>query len=118
MGTRHTLCGCRLRKKIDQERDASHTAWTPTSPDVAEFQKTRTRMSPNDQISTRQRVLVVSANVPPRVGAMDSEEARRTQANVNRAQRRAKEQYQAVPPCALDLCLEFEEVGLLTINSP
>jgi hypothetical protein len=40
------------------------------------------------------------------------------QANVNHAQRRAEEQCQAVPPCAGDLRLEFEEAGLLTFNSP
>jgi hypothetical protein len=49
---------------------------------------------------------------------MDSEEARRIQANANRAQRRAEEQRQAAPPCAHDLRLEFEEVGLPTFNSP
>jgi hypothetical protein len=62
--------------------------------------------------------LVVSANDPPRVGATDSEEARRIQANANRAQRRAEEQRQAVPPCARDLRLEFEEAGFPTFNSP
>jgi hypothetical protein len=61
---------------------------------------------------------VVSSNDPPWVGAADSEEARRIQANMNRAQRRAEEQHQAVPPCARDLHLEFEEAGLPTFNSP
>jgi hypothetical protein len=32
-GARHTLRGCQLRKKIDQERDASLAAWTPTPSD-------------------------------------------------------------------------------------
>jgi hypothetical protein len=36
-GTRQTLCGCRLQKKIDQERDASRAVWAPTSPDDGEF---------------------------------------------------------------------------------
>jgi hypothetical protein len=116
-GARHTLCGCRLRKKIDQERDTSRAVQAPTSPDDSEFQKARIRISPNDQRSTRRRVLVVSANDPPRVGATDSEEARRIRANVNRAQRRAEEKRQAVPPCAHDLRLEFEEAGLPTFNS-
>jgi hypothetical protein len=62
--------------------------------------------------------LVVSANDPPRVGATDSEEASRIQANANRAQRRAEEQRQVVPPCARDLRLKFEEAGLPTFNSP
>jgi hypothetical protein len=61
---------------------------------------------------------VVSVNDPPWVGVTDSEEARRIQANVNRAQRRAEEHRQATPLCARDLCLEFEEVGLPTFNSP
>jgi hypothetical protein len=60
---------------------------------------------------------VVSANDPPRVSATDSEEARRIQANANRAQRRVEEQRQAVPPCARDLRLEFEEAGLPMFNS-
>jgi hypothetical protein len=49
---------------------------------------------------------------------MDSEEARRTQGNSNRTQRRVEEQCQAVPPCARDLRLVFEEVGLLMFNDP
>jgi hypothetical protein len=93
-------------------------SWAPTSPDDDEFQNARIRISPNDQRSTRRRVLVVSANDPPGVGATDSEEARRIQANVNRAHRRAEEQRQAVPPCSRDLRLEFEEAGLPTFNSP
>jgi hypothetical protein len=105
-----------LRKKIDRERDASHGAGTPTSPDVAEFQKAQIRVSPNDQRSTRRRVLVVLANEPPRVGATDSKEARRIQGNADRAQRQVEEQRQAIPPCARDLRLEFEEAGLLTFN--
>jgi hypothetical protein len=36
-GERHTLRGCRLWKKIDQECDVSRTARTPTSLDVGEF---------------------------------------------------------------------------------
>jgi hypothetical protein len=54
----------------------------------------------------------------PRVSATDFEEACRIQANANRAQRRAREQCQEVPPCARDLRLEFQEVGLPTFNSP
>jgi hypothetical protein len=46
-GARHTLRGCRLRKKIDQDRDASRAAKTPTSPDDGEFQKVRIRISSN-----------------------------------------------------------------------
>jgi hypothetical protein len=84
-GARHTLRGCRLRKKIDQERDVSRATQAPTSPDGGEFQKARIRISLNDQRSTRRHVLVVSANDPPRVGATDSEEARQIQANANRA---------------------------------
>jgi hypothetical protein len=57
-------------------------------------------------------------NDPSRVGATDSEEARRIQANANRAQRRAEEQRQTVPPCAHDLRLEFEEAGLQMFDSP
>jgi hypothetical protein len=110
-GARHTLRGCRLRKKIDQECDGSCATQTPKSPDVGEFQKAWIRISPNDQRSTRRRVLVAS-------GATDSEEACRIQANANRAQRRAEEQHQAVPPCAHDLRPEFEEARLLTFNSP
>jgi hypothetical protein len=49
---------------------------------------------------------------------MDSEEARRIQANANHAQRWAEEQRQAVPPCARDLRLELEEAGLPMFNSP
>jgi hypothetical protein len=90
-GARHTLRGCQLRKKIDQERDASRTARTPTSPEVGEFQKAQICISPNDQRSTWRCILVVSANDPPQVGATDSEEARRIQASTNRARRRAKE---------------------------
>jgi hypothetical protein len=47
-GAQHTLRGCRLRKKIDQERDASSTVRTPTSPDDGEFQKSQICTSPND----------------------------------------------------------------------
>jgi hypothetical protein len=79
------LCCCRLRKKIDQERDVARATLAPTSPDGGEFQKARILISPNDQRSTRQRVLVVSANDPPRVGVTNSEEARRIQANANSA---------------------------------
>jgi hypothetical protein len=61
---------------------------------------------------------VVSANDPSRVDLMDSEEARRIQANANRAQRRAEKQCQVVPPCARDLRLEFEEAGLPMFNNP
>jgi hypothetical protein len=117
-GAWHTLYGCQLQKKIDQERVASRATRAPTSLDDDEFQKARIRISPNGQISTRSRVLVVSANDPPRVGVIDSEEARRIQANANRAQRRAEEQRQAVPPCACDLRLEIEEAGLPTFSSP
>jgi hypothetical protein len=117
-GAQHTLRGCWLRKKIDQERDASCTVRAPTSLDDGEFQKARIRISPNGQRSTKWRVLVVSANDPPRVGVTHSEEARQSQANVNRAQRRAEEQCQAVSPSARDLRLEFEEAGLPTFNSP
>jgi hypothetical protein len=60
---------------------------------------------------------VVSANDTPQVGATDSEEARRIQANTNRTQRRAEEQRQAAPPCACDLRLEFDEAGLPMFNS-
>jgi hypothetical protein len=35
-GARHTLRGCRLRKKIDQER-LPRTTQTPASPDGGEF---------------------------------------------------------------------------------
>jgi hypothetical protein len=64
-GARHTLCGYRLQKKIDQERNASRGVRTPTSPNVGEFQKAQIRIPPNDQSSTRQFVLLVSANEPP-----------------------------------------------------
>jgi hypothetical protein len=97
-GARHTLRGCRLRKKMDRERDVVRATQAPTSPDGGEFQKARIRISPNNQRSTRRRVLVVSANDPPRVGVTDSEEARRIQANANCAQRRVEDQRQAVPP--------------------
>jgi hypothetical protein len=46
-GAWHTLRGSRLRKKIDQERDASRAAQAPMSPDDGEFQKARIRISPN-----------------------------------------------------------------------
>jgi hypothetical protein len=46
-GTLHTLRGCRLRKKINQERDASRAAWAPVSPDDGEFQRVRIRISHN-----------------------------------------------------------------------
>jgi hypothetical protein len=55
------------------------------SPHVGEFQRARIHISPNDQRSTRRRILVVSANDPPQVGMTDSEEARLIQANANRA---------------------------------
>jgi hypothetical protein len=84
-GAHHTLHGCRLRKKIDQECDASRATQAPTSLDGGEFQKAQIRISPNDQRSTWCRVLVVSVSDPPRVAATDSEEARRIQANANRA---------------------------------
>jgi hypothetical protein len=45
-GARHTLRGCRLRRKIDEERDV-RTTQAPTSPDDGEFQKFRIRTSPN-----------------------------------------------------------------------
>jgi hypothetical protein len=112
------IIGYRLRKKIDKERNVVRSMQTPTSLDSGEFQKARIRISPNSQRSTRQRVLVVSANDPPRVGATDFEEARRIQAKANRAHRRAEEQRQAVPPCARDQRLEFEEAGLPTFNNP
>jgi hypothetical protein len=43
---------------------------------------------------------------------------RRIQANTNCTQRRVAEQHQAVPSCACNLRLEFEEAGLSTFNSP
>jgi hypothetical protein len=49
---------------------------------------------------------------------MESEEARRIQANANCTQRRAEEQCQAAPSCACDIRLGFEEAGLPTSNSP
>jgi hypothetical protein len=49
---------------------------------------------------------------------MDSEEARRIQANANRTQRHAEEQRRAVPSCACELRLEFKEAGLPTFNRP
>jgi hypothetical protein len=42
-GTWHTLRGCRLRKKIDQECDASRGVWTPRLQTSAQI-----RVSPND----------------------------------------------------------------------
>jgi hypothetical protein len=117
-GARYTLCGCRLQKKIDQERDVSRATQAPTSPDGGEFQKVRICISPNDQRSTQWHVLVVSTNDPPRVEATDSEEARWIQANAIRTQRLAEDQHQAVPLCARDLRLDFEEAGLQTFNSP
>jgi hypothetical protein len=47
-GARHTLHGCQLRKKIDQERDVACATQTPTSPNGGEIQKARIRISPND----------------------------------------------------------------------
>jgi hypothetical protein len=76
-GARHSLRGCWLQKKLDRDRDTSHGAQTPTSPDVGKFQKAQIRVSPNDQRYTRQCVMVVSVNDPPRVGETHSEEARR-----------------------------------------
>jgi hypothetical protein len=64
-GARHTLHGCYLWEKIDQERDASRAVRAPTSRDDCELQKAQIRISPNNQRSTRQRVLVVSTNDPP-----------------------------------------------------
>jgi tRNA threonylcarbamoyladenosine modification (KEOPS) complex Pcc1 subunit len=83
--------GCRLRKRMDQECDVARAMHASTSPDSGEFQKSRIRLSPNNQRSTRRCVLVVSANDPPRVGATNSEKACRIQANANYAQRRAEE---------------------------
>jgi hypothetical protein len=117
-GAQHTLRGCQLRKKIDQECDASRATQAPTSRGDGEFQKAWIRIFPNGQRSTRRHVLVVLANDPPRVGMTDSEEARQIQANTNRAHRCVEEQCQVVPPCAHDLRLEFEEAGLPTFNSP
>jgi hypothetical protein len=117
-GAQHTLSGCLLRRKIDRERDVAHATQAPTSPDGGEFQKAQIRTSRNNQRSTRRHVLVVSANDPPRVSATDSKEACRIQANANCAQRWAEEQRQAVPPCARDLRLEFEEADLPTFNNP
>jgi hypothetical protein len=97
---------------------APHSTRTPTSLDIGGFQKVRVHVSPNDQSPNRRRVLVVSANEPPWVGATDFEEARRIQGHTNRAQRWVEEQCQAVPPCSRDLHLEFEEVGLPPFNSP
>jgi hypothetical protein len=118
MGAWHMLHGCRLRRKIDQECDVARATQAPTSPDGGEFQKARICISPNNQGSTRRRVLVVLANNPLRVSATDSEEARRIQGNTNRAHWRAEEQRQAAPLCARDMHLEFEEAGLPTFNNP
>jgi hypothetical protein len=74
-GAWHTLCGCRLKKKIDRERLPRSTR-TPTSADGGEFQKVRVHVSPNNSDPISHRVLVVSENKPPRHGATDSEEAR------------------------------------------
>jgi hypothetical protein len=84
-GVLHTLHGCRLWTKIDRERVVVRAMQAPMSPDGGEFQKAWTPIFPNNQRSTR-RVLVVSTNDPLRVGVTDSEEARRIQANANRAQ--------------------------------
>jgi hypothetical protein len=48
-GARHTLRGCRLPKKINQEHEASRIVRVPTSPDDGKFQKARICISPNDQ---------------------------------------------------------------------
>jgi hypothetical protein len=45
-GTRHTLSGYRLQKKIVQERAAPCTVRAPTSPDGREFEKVRIHVSP------------------------------------------------------------------------
>jgi hypothetical protein len=37
-GARHTLRGCRLQKKVDQEHNAPRSTQTPTFPDIGEFQ--------------------------------------------------------------------------------
>jgi hypothetical protein len=75
-GARHTLRGCRLWKKVDQERSDPRSTRTPMSLDIGEFQKIQVRVSPNEQSSIQWHILVVSANEPPQVGATDSEEAR------------------------------------------
>jgi hypothetical protein len=46
-GARHTLRGCRLRRKIDQERDISRATQAPTSPYGGEFYNVRICISPN-----------------------------------------------------------------------
>jgi hypothetical protein len=46
-GARHTLHGCRLRKKIDQKHDVARVTQAPTSPDDSEFQKAWICISPN-----------------------------------------------------------------------
>jgi hypothetical protein len=58
-GAQHTLHVCRLRKKINQERDASCVVRALTSPDDGEFQKAQILISPNNQRSTRRRILMV-----------------------------------------------------------
>jgi hypothetical protein len=45
-GAQQTLCGCRLRKKIVQERDVARATQAPTSPNRCEFHKDRIRISP------------------------------------------------------------------------
>jgi hypothetical protein len=47
-GARHTLRGCRLRKKIDQERDVARATQAPMSLDGGGFQKARIHISPDD----------------------------------------------------------------------
>jgi hypothetical protein len=68
-GAQHTLRGCRLRKKIDEEHDVTCATQAPTSPDGGEFQKARIRISPNDQRSTRQCICGLSER--PTVGWHD-----------------------------------------------
>jgi hypothetical protein len=45
-GAWHTLRGCRLWRKIHQERVVACAMQAPTSPDGGEFQKARIRISP------------------------------------------------------------------------
>jgi hypothetical protein len=65
--------------------------------------------------SPSRRIFIGSHSLPPSLVALS---VLQIQANVNRAQRRAEEQRQAVPPCARDLRFRFEEAGLPTFNRP
>jgi hypothetical protein len=92
--SKHTACQCRVLKKLHRPLTAAHHRRLnqESSLDRLAFQVAHTMISPNypgEELETLDRqILVVSADVPPRDGEIDTQRQERENANAARAVRR------------------------------